>query len=89
MLNYVSVPGMTVEVMKRQMALDALLIFNEEFSPAGVLGAAFQMYPTGIDLRSISFDSVMKMLMLNVTHDTSYIYGDTMQTIVEDSDILF
>ena len=87
MLNYVSVPGMTVEVMKRQMALDALLIFNEEFSPAGVLGAAFQMYPTGIDLRSISFDSVMKMLMLNVTHDTSYIYGDTMQTIVEDSDI--
>lgn len=87
LINYVSVPGMTVEVMKRQMALDALLIFNEEFSPAGVLGAAFQMYPTGIDLRSISFDSVMKMLMLNVTHDTSYIYGDTMQTIVEDSDI--
>ena len=87
LVNYVSVPGMTREVMIRQMALDALLVFNEEFSPVGLTSAAFQMYPSGIDLRSISFDSVMKMLMLNVTHDTSYIYGDTMQTIVEDSDI--
>jgi len=87
MLNYASVSGMTREVMIRQMALDALLIFNDEFSPTGVLSGAYTMYPNGIDLRSISFDSVMKMLMLNVTHDTSYIYGDTMQTLVEDSDI--
>lgn len=87
MLNYVAVSGMTREVMIRQMALDALLIFNAEFSPTGVLSGAYTMYPNGIDLRSISFDTVMKMLMLNVTHDTSYIYGDTMQTMVEDSDI--
>lgn len=87
MLNYASVPGMTKEVMIRQMALDALITFNEEFTPAGILNGSYSMYPSGIDLRSISFDSVMKMLMLNVTHDTSYIYGDTMQTMVEDSDI--
>lgn len=87
MLNYASLRGMTKEVMVRQMALDALITFNEEFTPAGMFNGAYSMYPSGIDLRSISFDSVMKMLMLNVTHDTSYIYGDTMQTLVEDSDI--
>lgn len=87
LINYASVPGMTKEVMMRQMALDALLIFNREFSPVGIMNNAYSMYPDGIDLRSISFDSIMKMLMLNVTHNTSYIYGDTMQTLVEDSDI--
>lgn len=87
MLNYASVKGMTKEVVIRQMALDSLMTFNSEFNPVGVLSGAYSMYPNSIDLRSISFDSVMKMLMLNVTHDTSYIYGDTMQTLVEDSDI--
>lgn len=87
LINYAAVKGLTKEVLVRQMALDALFEFNREFSPVGIIGAAYQMYPIGLDLRSISFDSVMKMLMLNVTHDTAYIYGDTMQTIIEDADI--
>lgn len=87
LLNYASLRGMTKEVLIRQMAFDALTIFNNEFTPIGLLNGAYTMYPNGLDLRSISFDSIMKMLMLNVTHDTSYIYGDTMQTLVEDSDI--
>lgn len=87
LLNYVNVPGMTKEVLVRQMALDALMTFNSEFSHGGSINRRYIMYPTSIDLRSISFDSIMKMLMLNVTHNTSYIYGDTMQTIVESSDV--
>lgn len=87
LINYASVKGMTKEVMLRQMAFDALVLFNSEFTPVGLLNGAYTMYPNGLDLRTISFDSVMKMLMLNVTHDTSYIYGDTMQTLVEDADI--
>lgn len=87
LLNYASLRGMTKEVLIRQMAFDALIIFNAEFTPIGLLNGAYTMYPNGLDLRSISFDSIMKMLMLNVTHDTSYIYGDTMQTLVEDADI--
>lgn len=87
LLNYASLRGLTKEVLVRQMAFDALIIFNAEFTPIGLLNGAYTMYPNGLDLRSISFDSIMKMLMINVTHDTSYIYGDTMQTLVEDSDI--
>ena len=88
LLNYANIEGMTKEVLLRQMATEAVIAFNTEFSPNGILGSAYNMYPDGIELRAISFDSVMKMLMLNVTKDTSYIYGDTMQNIVENSDVI-
>lgn len=87
LINYANVKGMTKEVMLRQMTTEAVLAFNSEFSPSGLLNGAYTMYPNGLDLRAISFDSVMKMLMLNVTKDTTYIYGDTMQNIISDADI--
>ncbi len=40
-----------------------------------------------MDIRYISFDSIMRMLMLNVSKNTQYIYNDTMQTVIKDSDI--
>lgn len=88
LLNYANVEGMTKEVLLRQMATDSIIAFNTEYSPSGGLSSAYKMYPDGLELRAISFDSVMKMLMLNITKDTSYIYGDTMQNIVSDSDII-
>ena len=87
LLNYVGVSGMTKEVMMRQMAIDAALTFNENFTTSGMTNQALAMHPSSLDLRSISFDSVMKMLMLNVTKDTSYIYGDTMEVLVDESDV--
>ena len=79
LLNYINLSGMTKEVLFRQMATEAILEFNREFSPSGMFNAKYAMYPNGIDLRAISFDSVIKMLMLNITKDTRYIYGDTMK----------
>lgn len=87
MLNYISQPGMTKEVAMRHMATEAIISFNREFSPDNLLNKSLALYPNGLDLRSISFDSVMKMLMLNTTKDSSYIYGDTMKLVVEESDI--
>lgn len=87
LLNYANVKGMTKEVLLRQMATEAVVTFNAEYSPTGILNGAYTMYPNGLDLRGISFDSVMKMLMLNLTKDTTYIYGDTMQNIIADSDM--
>ena len=87
LLNYANTNGMTKEVMLRQMALECLLEFNKEFSPTTLLSGSKAMYPNSIDLRAISFDSVMKMLILNVTKDTTYIYGDAMSNVIEDSDI--
>lgn len=86
-LNYVNIDGVTPEVIYKQMATDATTIFNREFSPTNKINSKKALYPNGIDLRSISFDSVMRMLMLNTTRDASLIYGDTMKKIIDDSDI--
>lgn len=87
LLNYVNVPGITKEVLYRQMAIDATIEFNKEFTTSNTLNSALAMYPTGLDLRNISFDSIMKMLMLNTTKDTRFIYGDTMLRVIENFDI--
>lgn len=88
LLNYAGTPGITREVMLRQMATDATLLFCSEFSSAGIVDTTYQLYPSSLDLRYTSFDTVMKQLMLNVSHDTSYIYGSTMLTVISNSDIL-
>lgn len=88
LINYAGTGGITCEVLMRQMALDATMIFNEVFSPTAVIGLRYSLLPQSLDLRNISFDSVMKMLMINVTKDNSYIYGNTMRSVIESSDIL-
>ena len=70
----------------KQMATDATMIFCDEFSSSGILDTAYEIYPQSLDLRYISFDSIMKMLMLNISKNTSYIYGDTMLTVIQSSD---
>lgn len=87
MLNYAGTGGMTLEILERQMAIDSTMAFCEIFSPSGVFNTSFKMYPTSLDLRNISFDSIMRMLMLNISKDTSYIYGDTMLRVIENADI--
>ena len=87
LVNYAGTEGLTKEVLYRQMATDATTIFNSNFSTGGLLNNQYGLYPTSIDLRYLSFDSIMKMLMLNVSKDTSYIYGDTMSTLIESTDL--
>lgn len=88
LINYAGTSGLTKEVLYRQMATDALLIFNEEFSNAGLTNSIYKLYPTTIDLRYLSFDAIMKMLMINVSRDTSYVYGNTMETLINNSDTI-
>ncbi len=88
LLNYVGTDGINREILLRQMAIDANLIFNANISSPSIVNTKFEMFPSTLDLRTISFDSIMKMLCLNMTKDTSYLYGDTMKVLVEDSDIV-
>lgn len=87
LLNYAGTAGITKEVLMRQMATDATLIFCQELSTGGIIDTTYQLYPQSLDLRYISFDSIMKMLIMNVSKDTSYIYGDTMINVIQDSDV--
>lgn len=87
LINYLNLDDMTPEVMYREMALVALLKFNQVFSPQTFTGSNYVLYPYTMDIRYISFDSIMRMLMLNVSKNTQYIYNDTMQTVIKDSDV--
>lgn len=87
LINYAGTSGITKEVLMRQMALDATLIFCDEFSSAGVISTMYAMYPQSIDLRYISFDSIIKMILMNTTRNTQYAYGDTMATVMNTSNL--
>lgn len=87
LLNYAGSSGLTKEILLRQMALEATFNFNKEFT-TGMASAKTALYPTAVDLRNISFDSIMKMIVLNVTKDSSYIYGGTMEDLINRTDLL-
>lgn len=87
LINYAGTDGVTKEVLFRLMATSATEEFCREFSSSGILDNNYAIYPQSIDLRYLSFDAVMKMLMINVSHNTSYAYGDTMGTLLNDSDL--
>jgi hypothetical protein len=88
MLNYVNMDGITPEIIYQHMALVATFNFCEEFTTSRFLTDSLALQPSSVDLRNISFDSVMRVLMLNATRDTTYTYGDTMYNVIQNSDIL-
>ena len=88
LLNYANLKGISADILCKQMALDALLEFDKEFSNSSLLNSRLSMYPISVDLRGLSFDSVLKMIMLNATKDIRYIYGDTMKKVIENSDLI-
>lgn len=88
LLNYANTDGMTKEVLLRQMTTEAVLEFNSQLSPSGVLSGSYALYPNSLDLRALSFDSVIRMLLLNVTRNTGYMYSDTMLNVISNLDLI-
>lgn len=87
LINYAGTEGLTKEVLYREMGIIATNEFCQEFSTGGITDNKYSIYPQALDLRYLSFDSVMKLLMINVSKDTSYVYGDTMSVLIEETDI--
>lgn len=87
LINYANTDGLTKEVLFRVMATIATEDFCKEFSSSGILDKNYELYPQSIDLRYLSFDAIMKMLMVNVSKNTCYAYGDTMDNLLNDSDL--
>jgi hypothetical protein len=88
LINYASTPGLTKEILYRMMGTIATEEFCREFSSNGILDNRYALYPQTIDLRYLSYDAVMKLLLMNVGHDTAYAYGDTMNTLLNNTDII-
>ena len=88
LINYSSTDKLSAEVLYRQMAIDALLTFDKVFSSGNKLSAAYQLYPTTLDLRNVSFDSVFKLLVMSATNAPQTLNKDTMKVVIENGDML-
>lgn len=87
LINYAGTSSIAKEILLRQMALDATFNFNKEFTTSK-MSSTFQLYPSSLDLRRLSFDSIMKMIILNITKESSYIYGNTMETLIANTSVI-
>lgn len=88
LINYINVNGMTAEVMTRQMALDATLSFNELVTPSGLGNTAYSLLPTTVDLRSLSFDTIMRVILLNTSKNTNFFGTDAMESVITSFGLL-
>lgn len=88
LINYAGTSNLTAEVLVRQMALEATTIFCKEFSPSGIISGAYQLYPTSIDLRHLSFDALMKLIVVNNTNATISQSTNIMQSMIDDNNLL-
>ena len=88
LLNYANNDGMTKEVLYRQMAITALTIFCDELSPDNMINEDRALYPKSLDLRNISFDNVMKLIMVSSTTNSFYMYSDTMTSVIADCNVI-
>lgn len=88
LINYINVNGMTSEVMVRQMALEATLAFNEIVTPSGLGNTAFSLMPSNVDLRSLSFDTIMRVVLLNTSKDTNFFGTATMESVITNFGML-
>lgn len=88
LINYINVNGMTSEVMVRQMALEATLAFNEIVTPSGLGNTAFALMPSTVDLRSLSFDTIMRVILLNTSKDTNFFGTAAMESVITNFGLL-
>ena len=88
MMNYASAANLTAEVMVRQMALDATMIFCKAFTPTGLTSGTYALYPTSIDLRHLSFDALMKIIVTNTYNANITGSANTMQAVLDDGQLL-
>jgi len=87
LINYAGTSGMTKEILYRVMATSATEEFCKEFSTTGLTDNAYAIYPQSTDLRHLSFDAIMKMLLINSTRNTSYAYGSSVANVIESSSL--
>ena len=87
MLNFANTKNMTAENLYRQMAIEATMNFNKEFSGGNGLTSKLSLYPTTLDLRNISFDAVMKLIVLSSNNSSFITSANTIKTVIQSSSL--
>lgn len=84
LLNYTSLDGMTVETVYRMMAMEAWIVFNNTFTSDNFFVSAKTLYPTSYDLRSLSFITLFRSMISDITSNTTYMSVDVPEKLYED-----
>lgn len=88
LINYANTNGVKAEVLYRQMAVQAAMNFNKEFSSGNGMSSSKQLYPTTLDLENLSYDAVMKLLVMSATNSPVASSTDAMKAVIEDNDTI-
>lgn len=89
LINYAGTDGITKEALFRQMALDATMNFTREFSNTDYMNTKYGLSPQSLDLRYLSIDSIIRLLMINATRNSAYTQGGSvMKTLIFESDMV-
>lgn len=88
LINYITTKGVTMDILAEQMALTATLTFNELMSKDRVVNSNLALYPNAVSLRTINFDTMMKMILMSNfgLADTNQ---DSMKIVLAESGIIF
>lgn len=65
LVNYITTDGVTMDILTEQMAISATLIFNTVISQDRIVSSNHALYPSAISLRTINFDTMMKMVLMS------------------------
>lgn len=65
LVNYIAVDGVSMDILAEQMAITATIIFNNVVSQDRVVSSNYALYPSAISLRTINFDTMMKMVLMS------------------------
>lgn len=73
------------EVLLSAAAMIATFNFNEAFSENAILGDNITMYPTGYEVKNFSYDSFMRMSLMNTTGASVFSDEDIYTTVLENT----
>ncbi len=84
LVNYANTDGIDANIIEEQMALEAAMIFNKNFVDDNFISSEAALYPTSFDLRSINFDSVLKLIVISDNYNNASLQQDAIYTIMAD-----
>lgn len=88
LINYVNVDGITRELLEEQMALEATMIFNKNIQPDNFISSEMALYPTSLDLRSVNFDAVMKLIIISDNYRATSLKQDAIYDVMNTNGTL-
>ena len=73
------------DVLLSAAAMIATFNFNQNFSDTPILGKDVTLYPTGFEVKNFSYDSYMRLALLNTTGESVFSEEDIYTTVIKKS----